>query len=714
MASRTSSHPKKSNPERFAPQVYPFTAIVGQEEMKLALLLNVIDPLIGGVLIMGHRGTGKSTAVRALADLLPPIWKVTNCQYGCNPSDEENLCGECYQELAAKSKLQRNRSNVPVVNLPLGATEDRVCGTIDIERALKEGVKSFEPGLLARANRGFLYIDEVNLLDDHLVDLLLDVAMTGRNTVEREGISLDHPARFVLVGSGNPEEGELRPQLVDRFGLCAEVETLEDLDQRVQIVERREAFERDPYKFRLNAEAAQTSLERKLTRARKKLSLVKISPKLMREVAGLCLQLRVDGHRGELTIVRAARAMVALEGRREVTGEDIRRITPLALRHRLRRDPLEPTGGGGSRIEQALDNLFPDDDSNTNGDQPRPQRVDDVGSERFISKTQSGETSTGQSGREVSPERPAPEAQAARLPDVELHNDSQILRNRQANELTIRTRQGRRDSSYNARRGRYSRAVTLRSKDSKVAIDATVRASAMSASRRQSNGNAKLDQKTKPMTRGASTSVADLRFKTFKRKKGTLFIMAIDTSGSMAMNRIERAKGALSWLLGKSYISRDQAALISFRGNKADELLQPSQSMSRARRLLDELLMGGPTPLASALLCAWKIACRARRKGTERIVLLILTDGRANVPLRNVERTKPRMKKDFISDELEQLSVALTRASVSTIIVDTQSRYTSGGEARNLANRLGARYVYLSSSADSIEKFANGLIQTSD
>jgi magnesium chelatase subunit D len=707
MTARTSSSQKNSNPERLAPQVYPFTAIVGQEEMKLALLLNVVDPLIGGVLIMGHRGTGKSTAVRALADLLPPIWKVINCHFGCDPSDEENLCAECYRDLTAKGKLQRTRSNVPVVNLPLGATEDRVCGTIDIEQALKQGVKSFEPGLLARANRGFLYIDEVNLLDDHLVDLLLDVAMTGRNAVEREGISLDHPARFVLVGSGNPEEGELRPQLVDRFGLCAEVETLEDLDQRVQIVERREAFERDPKKFRLDADDAQVSLERKLTRARKNLGKVKISPKLVHEVAALCLQLRVDGHRGELTIVRAARALAAFDGRREVTRDDIRRITPLALRHRLRRDPLEPTGGGGSRIEQALDNVFPEAESITHGAERSANPVIDQASKAPDSKTENSETSTAQSRRQVSPERPAPAEQAARLPDFELNRESQIFTNRRANERSVRAQRGSNNSSYNARRGRYSRAVTHRSDDSRVALDATMRARAVRASRGHFNGNASLDQLAELSTPGAGSLVADLRFKAFKRKKGTLFIMAIDTSGSMAMNRIERAKGAVGWLLGKSYISRDQVALVSFRGQKAEELLQPSQSMSLARRLLDELLMGGPTPLASALLCAWKIAVRARRKGTERIVLLILTDGRANVSLRNAEQTIPSLKKDFIGDELKRLSAALTQASVSTVIVDTQSRYTSGGEARLLAERLGARYVYLSSSTNSIEDLAN-------
>src|SRR6185503_5855052 len=250
---------------------YPFTAIVGQEEMKLALLLSVIDPYIGGVIVMGHRGTAKSTAVRALAALLPPISKVKGCLYGCDPKQPAELCDDC---LAKAGRLTVVRGSVPVVDLPLGATEDRVCGTLDIERALVDGVKAFEPGLLARANRGFLYIDEVNLLDDHLVDVLLDAAASGRNIVEREGISISHPARFVLVGSGNPEEGELRPQLLDRFGLYTQITTITDLDQRVEIVERRERFDDDPAAFEAEFAAAEDQLRKQITRAKKLLARV--------------------------------------------------------------------------------------------------------------------------------------------------------------------------------------------------------------------------------------------------------------------------------------------------------------------------------------------------------------------------------------------------------------------------------------------------------
>ncbi|HEX8853636.1 MAG TPA: magnesium chelatase ATPase subunit I, partial [Pyrinomonadaceae bacterium] len=330
--------------------------------MKLALLLNAVSPSVGGVLVMGHRGTGKSTAVRALAQLLPPLARVRGCHFNCDPTDTPNLCEDCGARLARGERLPRERAPVEVVELPLNATEDRVCGTLDIERALTTGVRGFEPGLLARANRSFLYVDEVNLLEDHLVDLLLDVAATGRNRVEREGVSREHPARFVLVGSGNPEEGELRPQLLDRFGLCVEVRTVLDVDERVRIVERRESFERDPEAFLDAQEDEQAALRRRIVKARRLSGAVEMPRAVLRLAAELCVRLRVDGHRGEITLTRAARSLAALEGRRRVTSDDVRRVAPLALRHRLRRDPLEQHTGG-ARLDEAVAELF----NNTDG-----------------------------------------------------------------------------------------------------------------------------------------------------------------------------------------------------------------------------------------------------------------------------------------------------------------------------------------------------------
>ena len=331
---------------------YPFSAIVGQDDMKLAVLIAAVEPGIGGVLAFGDRGTGKSTAVRGLAALLPPLKAIAACRYGCDPDAPDTLCSDC----RAMSKAARAKTHlrpVPVVDLPLGASEDRVLGALDIEAALTRGVKAFEPGLFAKANRGFLYIDEVNLLDDHLVDVLLDVAASGENLVEREGLSVRHPARFVLIGTGNPEEGELRPQLLDRFGLFVEVTTPTDIAERVEVVRRREAFERDPSAFLDRWRGADARLRQKVLAARRKASAVEV-PDVARDWASrLCVRLGTDGLRGELTLLRAARAYAALEGETVVSVPMLARLAPMTLRHRLRRDPMDDAGSG-VRIERAL------------------------------------------------------------------------------------------------------------------------------------------------------------------------------------------------------------------------------------------------------------------------------------------------------------------------------------------------------------------------
>lgn len=337
--------------------VFPFTAIVGQEEMKLSLLLNVIDPKIGGVMIMGDRGTGKSTTIRALADLLPEIDVVSGDPFNSDPNDPELMSDDVKQKIENGESIDVTQKKVTMVDLPLGATEDRVCGTIDIEKALSEGVKAFEPGLLAKANRGILYVDEVNLLDDHLVDVLLDSAASGWNTVEREGISIRHPARFVLVGSGNPEEGELRPQLLDRFGMHAEIRTVKEPDLRVQIVEQRAEFDRDSQAFLEKYESQQIELQNKLVQAQDLLPDVNIDYDLRVKVSEVCSELDVDGLRGDIVTNRAAKAIAAFEGRKEVTADDIRRVMPLCLRHRLRKDPLE-TIDSGYKVQKSVARVF--------------------------------------------------------------------------------------------------------------------------------------------------------------------------------------------------------------------------------------------------------------------------------------------------------------------------------------------------------------------
>lgn len=337
---------------------FPFSAIVGQDEMKLAILIAAIDPRIGGVLVLGDRGTGKSTAVRALAALLPPMRAVVGCRYGCDPAEGQPCCEECAALRAAGKPLKAHQVPVPVIDLPLGATEDRVVGALDLERALSQGEKAFEPGLLARAHRGFLYIDEVNLLEDHLVDLLIDVAASGENVVEREGLSVRHPARFVLVGSGNPEEGELRPQLLDRFGLSVEVRTPEDLASRVEVVKRRDAFERDPAGFTEQWKKEGDKTRKRVVAARARLNDVQVPDSMRERASQLCMALGTDGLRGDMTLIRAARALAALQGDAEVKPSHLREVAGPALRHRLRRNPLDDAGSS-TRVARAVAELLP-------------------------------------------------------------------------------------------------------------------------------------------------------------------------------------------------------------------------------------------------------------------------------------------------------------------------------------------------------------------
>jgi magnesium chelatase subunit D len=732
-ASEPAHKPERS---RTARHVYPFAAIVGQEEMKLALLLNVIDSSIGGVLIMGHRGTGKSTIVRALADLLPQIWRASRCLYGCDPQDAANLCVDCEINFSRDGKLRRERGRVCVVNLPLGATEDRVCGTINLERAIKEGVKAFDPGLLARAHRGFLYIDEVNLLEDHLIDLLLDVAVTGRNSVEREGISVEHPSQFVLIGSGNPEEGELRPQLLDRFGLHVEIKTVVDVEQRVSIVELREAFERDPAGFRSSVENQQEALRRRITRARKNLQQVEVPRALLRQIAELCLRLNIDGHRGELTIARAARALAAFDGRKRVTEEDVRRVATLALRHRLRRDPFEPTDSG-ARVQQQLEELLSgtnkenerhagdqinqaqqslsEDNQSVSQDSSSPYSSSSSTSHDSASRNEektarsAGEKNSSQSNQRQDEQQIFPTLDA-RLPPETTGQSSEASDNQNAGRQNLtrhsaRHQKGATRALPGATRGRYVRPVATKATGARLALDATLRAAAMHAGAESvwQKGNRAwaigVREKRSRFAFSSSSTVAiapgDLRYKSFRQKRGTLFIFAIDTSGSMAANRIGQAKGALARVLRQAYVRRDRVALVSFRQQRAEVLMPPSQSVTRARRILDSLPVGGSTPLAAGIACALEIAERAARQKAERICLLLFTDGRSNVSLRAQDFSERATRQRLIDEELEGLGAALKQSGVETIVVDTQNHFTSRDEGRALSNRLHARYVYL-------------------
>ncbi|HEX2269227.1 MAG TPA: magnesium chelatase ATPase subunit I [Pyrinomonadaceae bacterium] len=653
-------------------KAFPFTAIVGQEEMKLALILNVVDPLIGGVLIMGHRGTGKSTAVRALAELLPRISVVEGCVYNCDPADKRNLCADCANR---KGDLPAKQAAVSVVELPLGATEDRVCGTIDIERALTEGRKRFDPGLLARANRGFLYIDEVNLLEDHLVDLLLDVAATGRNRVEREGVSVEHPSHFVLVGSGNPEEGELRPQLLDRFGLHAEVTTETYLDNRVQIIERREAYDSDPEAFCENYAEDQEQLRKRITRARNSLRKVDVDRAILSKIAQLCADLKVDGHRGELTIMRAARALAAFEGKRTVTENHVRRVSAMALRHRLRRDALDETAKS-EKIEQAVDEVLPHTGQpppNGNSKSNRPEQSDTSrkpknpdGPRQRLHAAGGGKTNTADT-----PSPPAVENRSLESPLEERLRA--MMPNRGEKSQSHSRRASGAKTAPSQLRGRYVRAVTFKSAGARIAMDATLRAMLSSSHDRR-------------------VSASALRYKLLKHKRGTLFVFAIDASGSMAANRIARAKSTILKLLKKSYLNRDSVAIVSFHGTTANVDLMPSRSILRARRVLDSLRMGGSTPLGAGLSSTIELLKLVGDRYGENIVLLF-TDGRSNVPLRRNGLNVRVLRQLKIESELRELTLEMRKVRAQVVVVDTQKEFESSEETRRLAKILNAQFV---------------------
>ena len=654
-------------------KAFPFTAIVGQEEMKLALILNVVDPLIGGVLIMGHRGTGKSTAVRALADLLPRIAVVEGCVYNCDPDDVRNLCTDC----AARKPLTSKLAAVSVVELPLGATEDRVCGTIDIERALSEGRKTFDPGLLARANRGFLYIDEVNLLEDHLVDLLLDVAATGRNKVEREGVSVEHPSHFVLVGSGNPEEGELRPQLLDRFGLHAEVRTENYLDNRVDILERREAYDRDPEEFYETYEGEQEQLRKRIQRARAKLRKVAVDRSTLSKIAQVCADLKVDGHRGELTIMRAARALAAFDGRRNVTEQHVRHVSAMSLRHRLRRDALDDIVKT-DQIEQAVDAIFPQtgqpppdgDRKANNSPSTDSPRKNPSGPRQRAAAPSGGKTNVA--------DAPSPPAVENKSPESRLEEKLRTTAAERARSASQSRRSSGAKPASSHLRGRYTRAVSYKKSGSRIAIDATLRALVASMSG--------------PQLTPVSSSA--LRYKLLKHKRGTLYIFAIDASGSMAANRIARAKSTILKLLRKSYLNRDSVAIVSFHGETANLDLAPSRSILRARRVLDSLRMGGSTPLGAGLVTTLELLKLVGDRFGENVVLLF-TDGRSNVPLRRNVMNVRVLRQMKIESELCELAGAFRKTRAHLVVVDTQKEFESSKETRKLAQLLQARFVKL-------------------
>ncbi|MDI9615525.1 magnesium chelatase subunit D family protein [Methanothermobacter sp.] len=576
---------------------FPFTAITGQEMLKKALLLNAVNPAIGGVLIRGDKGTGKSTAVRALSDILPERNIVDGCRFGCDPDGSE-LCMECQEKLKMHGKLQVRSAKMEVVDLPVSATEDMVVGTIDIRRALHEGIKALEPGLLARANGNILYIDEVNLLDDHVVNVLLDAAAMGVNIVEREGISVRHPSRFILAGTMNPEEGDLRPQIIDRFGLSVDVEALTDPDERIKVIKRALDFQEDPEAFHSGFRRKQEELQRRIMEARSLLSSVEMDDDVLLQIVEIASALGIRTHRADIITARTARTLAAFNGRNWVNGDDVKEAALLAMKHRLKQLPFQR--------EQEL-------------------------SQELIEDILNGE----------------------------FEDDSEIDRNRRLRkDLKVpdlrASLQGHAGPAVQGRRGKYVRARE-NPEPSSVAVDATLRRAAAAGSLR--------------------IEPEHLMEKVRVGKARALYIMVLDTSSSMRLERKIKFAKTVSWLLLRdSYEKRNRIALIAFRGYDATVVAEPTSRLEAVEEALEGLKAGGRTPLTPALKLAAEVSKSADE---EACTAVVISDGRCNVfinsnleeDLRMLEEEIGNMKIVFVNAEPEKRSLG--------ILEDMASRFNS-------------------------------------
>lgn len=637
--------------------------------MKTTLLLNAVNPRIGGVLIRGEKGTAKSTAVRALAHLLPPIDTVSGCVFSCDPGDPSGLCEAC-REKAAAGELPTSIRRTRVVDLPIGATEDRVVGTLDIEQALTEGRRAFQAGVLAEANRGVLYVDEVNLLEDHIVDLLLDAAAMGVNTVQREGISLAHAARFVLVGTMNPEEGDLRPQLLDRFGLCAEVRSCADAGQRKEIVKRRAAWEADPAAFAREWEKEEREIALRIENAVGAVESVSVDEATLQLVAEICIEMGVQGHRADITIVQASRTLAALDGRDEVREADVSTVVPLCLTHRMRRLPFEDDALDEQKLEKLLRSHRHSSEHGRVSIQGR-RRSDALSSERG-----SGAAAHGAKGDNR--DRGRTFGRGGLGVDEEVAEIGSDTARPALSAVSAPAAAGSNGKREKARapvgRGRYvgSRTPTGKTKD--PAIDATLRAAASRGDRQDGS----LALRVVP---------DDLRDKIRVRRAGAMILFCVDASGSMrARESMEAAKSAVLTLLVDAYKRRDRVGMVAFRGKRADVLLPPTASVEQAHTRLKELPTGGTTPLAHGLATSLSILSRDARKESGSVPWLVLvTDGNANVPIGNgVPETEAR-----------SMAACFKQRKINTLVIDTGRMLRSDTLAKQIAEAAGGMYLRL-------------------
>jgi len=666
-------------------QILPFTAIVGQEKMKKALVLNAINPRIGGVLIRGEKGTAKSTAVRALAEILPEIEIVNGCPFNCNPNDESEMCDICYERFGNGEKLESVTRRTRVIDLPLGCTEDRVVGTLNIEKAIKEGIRALDPGILAAANRGILYIDEVNLLDDHVADVLLDAAAMGANIVEREGVSVGHPARFILVGTMNPEEGELRPQLLDRFGLQANVESLPDVDARVEIVKVAESFEIDPAGCREEFKGQQMELGRKIVSAKSLLPEVTISDDLLRTTAEMCIELGVRTHRAEIVVTRTAKTIAAFDDRTEVTLDDIKEAMELALPHRMRRKPFEPPELDTEKLDEMMDEKERKKDERKQ-EQEKEDEEPQERREQPEHKHEDEHEQTEQSEPQEPPDEDNDGEQAQQPESVFAIGDPidvGRVRPKERRDRIHRSKTSGRRIPTLARfnRGRYASHAMPLGRPTDIAIDATIRAAAP----HQRDRGAGM-----PGENAVVIESGDIREKIRVGKVSTATLFVVDASGSMgASNRMESAKGAVMSLLMDSYQQRDRIGMVAFKGDSADVLLPLCSSVDLAFERLSELPTGGKTPLGAGLNTGLNLLLGEKRRNDETIpIMVLISDGRANVSVG---------ENGSIKEELLLIAEEARSAGIHVVILDTE---TVGGSfvkmqlgyCRTIAEHAGGRY----------------------
>ena len=630
-------------PNRMKRSVLPFAALIGQDDLRLALLLNAINPGLMGVLVTGEKGTGKSTAVRALAELLPEI-EVARCRFNCSPNIPALQCSICNDRYLKGEEIATVKRKIKVIELPLGATEDRVVGTLDIEKALSEGIKALQPGILAEVNQGILYIDEVNLLDDHLVDILLDSAAMGVNFVEREGISLSHPSKFILIGTMNPEEGDIRPQLLDRFGLSVIVKGLKAVKERIKIVKLVEEFEQNPEAVFERYKGEQADIRQRILNARDILNEVEIPANLFDTIASICIEFEVHGHRADFLIARAAKTIAAYNQRKTVTEEDVEKAAELVLPHRLRRLPFEEP-------------------------QPVTDRVKRIVQQRKISVT----TITNES-REVGKGHDVGEVRSAALADTQQKRLDKPLLITERRRITIKPKKdnkqrsgsGRRTRTLSTNSGKYVKAKMPQGKTTDIAMDATIRAAAI----RQGDLN---------------IEKADLREKVRAKKVSSVIMFVVDASGSMAaMEGVDLTKATVMALLEDSYQKRDKVGLITVSGNKAEILLPLTSSIQMAVKCLRKIPTEGLTPLSDGLYKGFRILrSELWKKSNVIAMLVVVSDGRGNVPLElNIRKEIIAICEEIKKHDIHVVVIDTSDSSAPPIGVSYNKEIseTSGGE----------------------------------